>query len=302
MRKTLRLGTRGSQLALWQAHHVRDRLGELHPTLPVEIQIIKTEGDLSTRKSLSRFATKGVFVKELEAALLAEEIDLAVHSLKDVPTELPDPLLLPAILVREDPRDALVTSDGRAFDLLPKGALVGTSSPRRVSQLKGLRPDLEFKEIRGNLDTRIGKMRDGKYDAIVVAMAGLQRLKPEGALKSPMSLKDILPAPGQGALALECRASDRRVRKIVEGLHDEATAQCVGAERAVLAALGGGCQLPLGTHGTGGPGKRYRLSAVVADLNGRRVLRTDSSGGDPAEVAQRVAEQLKFLGAEKLLG
>lgn len=301
MTGVLRLGSRGSALALWQARHVRDRLERIHPGLAVEIVEIRTEGDVARDRPLSRFGSRGVFVKELEAALLEERIDLAVHSLKDVPTAVAAGLELCAILEREDPRDCLVTPDGRELGGLAAGTVVGTSSPRRVAQLLAARPDLTTRDIRGNLDTRLRKLGAGEFGALLVAMAGLNRLAPAGVRGRALEPGQMLPAPGQGALAVETRAGDRRVAELVAALHHESTARAVTAERALLAALGGGCQLPVGSLATVRAEGTIALSAVVAGRHGRTVLRASGDGADPVAVGGEVARELLARGAKALL-
>ncbi len=300
-RPQLKLGTRGSKLALWQAHHVRDLLARAHSGLEVEIVVVKTTADVAHDKPLTRFATQGVFVKELESALLSGAIDFAVHSLKDVPTELAAGLELGAILEREDPRDTLVTPEGVALEDLATESVVGTSSPRRVAQLLNIRPDLKPKEIRGNLDTRLRKMADGEYACLVLARAGLVRLSPPGVRHVPLSLEQMLPAPGQGAIAVELRTGDAATVDRIRSLHHDHTAKCVEAERAMLAALGGGCQLPVGSLASVSPRGKLVLRGVVADRQGRKLLRADGMGTSPFDVGKRVAEKLRFLGAEHLL-
>ncbi|MBI3891746.1 MAG: hydroxymethylbilane synthase [Candidatus Wallbacteria bacterium] len=300
--RVLRLGTRGSKLALWQANHVRDLLSRSHPGLEIEISVVKTSADVDQKRPLDRFATQGVFVKELETALLQKTVDFAVHSLKDVPTQIAGGLTLGAILEREDPRDTLVTPDGVALDDLEEGATVGTSSPRRVAQLMNVRPDLKTKDIRGNLDTRLRKMQEGDYGCLVLARAGLVRLAPPGVRHVPLSLEQMLPAPGQGAIAVELRADDVVTTEFIRSLHHDHTAKCVEAERAMLGALGGGCQLPVGCLASVSPRGKLVLRGIVADRQGRKLLRADGMGTNPTDVGNRVAEKLRYLGADYLLG
>ncbi|MEO7145097.1 MAG: hydroxymethylbilane synthase, partial [Bryobacteraceae bacterium] len=239
----IRIGSRGSQLALWQAHWIEARLGALGETC--QIEVIKTTGDKITDAPLSKIGGKGLFTKEIEDALLAGEIDVAVHSLKDLPVETPRGLTLAAIPEREDVRDALV---GKRLDELAKGAVVGTSSLRRAAQLLALRPDLKIETLRGNVDTRLRKLDEGKYDAIVLAAAGLGRLGWENRIAELIPAELILPAPGQGALAVETRDDRGRVTKLCRQLDDASARAAVTAERAALAALGGGCQVPIGAY------------------------------------------------------
>jgi hydroxymethylbilane synthase len=301
MERTIRLGTRGSKLALWQAQHVKDRLQRTTPGISVSVVVIKTTADVATEKPLARFGSQGVFVKELESALLDGAIDLAVHSLKDVPTALAPGLTLGAILEREDPRDTLVSPEGCKLGSLAEGSVVGTSSPRRVAQLLNLRPDLVLKDIRGNLDTRLRKMESGEFQALVLARAGIKRLAPAGVREVPFNHDEMLPAPGQGAIAIELRSEDEATRNLLAPLHHDETARSVAAERSVLAALGGGCQLPVGCLATVNSRGKVVLRAVVADRRGRKLLRAESTGTDPILVGNRLAEKLRFLGADILL-
>ena len=243
------IGSRGSQLARWQAHWIQTRLEQLGEQCRIEI--IRTTGDKITDVALSQVGAqvggKGLFTKEIEEALLAGAIDIAVHSLKDMPTELPDGLTLAAIPEREDPRDALI---GRKLEDLPAGARVGTGSLRRAAQLRALRPDLQIEDIRGNVDTRLRKLDEGRYDAIVLASAGLRRLGLENRIAEIFDPSVMCPAVGQGALAVETRDDDGAAFQIAKRLEDSATRSAVTAERAVLASLGGGCQAPMGAHAT----------------------------------------------------
>ncbi len=302
--QTIRLGTRRSPLARTQASQVVDRLRAGHPDLHVDLVLITTEGD---RTQDSRAATPawglGIFVKELEQALLDGAIDLAVHSLKDVPADVPAGLALVAVPEREDPRDALVTRNGDELDDLPPGARVGTSSLRRAAFLRAARPDLACLPVRGNVDTRCRKLLDGQYDAIVLARAGLARL----GLDVPHVLLDpalMPPAPGQGALALEARAEDDPVSRLVAPLHDAVTAAAVQAERQLMAELDAGCRLPVGALGTARGGGSLHLLAAVASPNGRQVLRAAGTGSleAPAELGSRLAAELRQAGADRLLG
>lgn len=295
------LGTRRSTLALRQAELVRECLRTADASLVVEIKGITTSGD-RRREALTEIGGRGVFVKELETALLARKIDLAVHSLKDLPSEIPPGLALVAIPTREDPRDALVTRDGASLEDLRAGAVVATGSPRRQAFLAAVRPDLRFVSIRGNIDTRLRRLREGHCDALVLAAAGLRRLGVEAQYHVlPMSV--ILPAPGQGALALEARAEglEDPVGRVVRKAHASELAAGVAAERAVLRALGGGCHLPLGAYGRVEDG-RLRLEAAVAGSGGK-VLRTDLEGSlaEAEGLGAEVAERLKAQGAGEIL-
>src|SRR5215472_3949288 len=242
----LRIGSRGSQLALWQANHVAGLLRQQGHT--VEIEVIKTTGDKITNVALAKVGTKGMFTKEIEDALADERVDLAVHSLKDVPTELSPEFELAAIMKREDPRDAFIAVKYAGLDDLPQGAKVGTSSLRRQCQLKALRPDLEIFPLRGNVDTRLRKLESGEYDAIILAAAGVHRLGLDKHVRTRIPEDVMCPAVGQGALAIETRSDDRQTRSLLVSLDDADTRLAIECERALLGALGGGCQVPIGAH------------------------------------------------------
>jgi hydroxymethylbilane synthase len=284
------IGSRGSQLALWQANWVRAQLEAIGHSCRIEI--IKTTGDRITGVPLAKVGTKGLFTKEIEEALLAGRIDLAVHSLKDLPTALPAGLCLAAIPPREDARDALV---GRRLTDLAAGARVGTSSLRRVAQLRAARPDLVIESVRGNLDTRLRKLAEGQYDALVVAAAGLRRLGWQDRIAEILPEELMCPAVGQGALAVETREGSRAA-EVCARLDDARTRAAVEAERAVLESLGGGCQVPIGAHGQISDA-RLHLRGVVASPDGRRVVRRETSG--PASDAVRLGRE---LGGELLAG
>lgn len=307
MKTRLIIGSRGSRLALWQAEWVKARLAELHPQVEVAIEIIKTSGDQLKHEPLSVIGGKGVFTKELEEALLDRRIDLAVHSLKDLPTQLPEGLLIAAITEREDTRDALVLRDGLSFAQqpsiknLPDGSIVGTSSPRRLTQLKHLRPDLTIKDLRGNVDTRLRKLDAGEYEAIILASAGLRRLGLEQRISAPIEIEEMLPAVGQGALGIETR-DDEEMPSLLAALdHPDTRAACM-AERALLRALGGGCQLPIAGHALVTV-ESLKLEGMVAAVSGETVIR-DSIEGAPADAEQLGAELATRLlrnGAQSLL-
>jgi hydroxymethylbilane synthase len=293
----IRIGTRGSLLARWQAEHVEERLTALGHE--VSLVVITTTGDRLLARRLEAVGGKGAFLKEIEDALEAREVDLAVHSLKDVPTVLPDGLELCAILERADPRDALLSS-GAGLDDLPRGATVGTTSLRRQAQLRAVRPDLSIADLRGNVDTRIRRLREGRFDAILLAMAGLVRLGRVDEVTEPLDPRRFIPAPGQGAIALECRADDAAVREAVAPLDHPSTARRVAAERSFLEALGGGCNVPLGAHAFE-DGAGLELIGLVARVDGSEVLRGQSRGTDAAEVGSTLAEELLSRGAGPLL-
>ncbi|HET7291959.1 MAG TPA: hydroxymethylbilane synthase [Vicinamibacteria bacterium] len=295
----LRIGTRASALALWQAHHVKGRLESLGHS--VEIRMITTLGDRMLDRRLESVGGKGAFLKEIEEALLADEVDLAVHSLKDVPTELPPGLALCAFLERADPRDALVSSSGARLDGLPPGARLGTTSLRRQSQLRARRPDLVVADLRGNVDTRLRRLREGAFEAILLAVAGMRRLERASEITEVLEPEVLLPAPGQGAIALECRAGDERAAAAVLPLGHEPTARVVTAERAFLAALGGGCNVPLGALAEEADGQ-LRLRAFVGREDGSAWLRSESRGAEPGALGRAVAEDLLARGAASFLG
>jgi hydroxymethylbilane synthase len=298
----LRVGTRGSLLARTQTEGVVERLQNLHPDLDVEIHIIQTTGDLRRDMPFAAVGTKGMFVKEIEQALLDGVIDIGVHSLKDMPGELPDGLELACIPRREDPLDALLSRDGSGLDELPGGAVVGTSSLRRQAQLRAYRPDFRLQELRGNLDTRLRKLEEGQYDAIVLACAGLKRLGLEGRITERLEPTVSVPAAGQGALALETRVGDTETRTLLAPLHDTDTADAVSAERAFLAALGGGCTVPAGALATVLQ-EALRLLAVAAAPDGALLLREEgrASRGEAANLGRAVAERLLERGGRDLL-
>lgn len=305
MRDQFTIGSRGSRLALWQAEWVKSSLERMRADARVEIEIIKTSGDVMRDVPLAVIGGKGVFTKELEEALLAGRIDIAVHSLKDLPTTLPAGLAIAAVTEREDPRDALVLpigkeSEAASIKSLRAGAIVGTSSPRRQSQLRHLRPDIELKDLRGNVDTRLKKLDAGWYDAIVLASAGLRRLGFDERISAAIDTAEMLPAVGQGALGIETRTDDDATNELVALLeHAPARAACT-AERALLFSLGGGCMVPIAAHATVA-GSRLRLEALVAGA--ARVIR-DSIEGETAHAAragERLAARLREMGADDLL-
>ena len=292
----LTIGSRGSQLALWQAHWVKRELEARGETCRIEI--IKTTGDRITDVPLAKVGTKGLFTKEIEEALLDGRIDLAVHSLKDLPTELPAGLIIAAIPAREDPRDALV---GATLTTLASGARVGTSSLRRVAQLRAVRPDLAIESVRGNVDTRLRKLGEGQYDALVMAAAGLRRLGWEARIAESLPVDVMCPAVGQGALAIETREASDAARSCAR-LDDTATRLGVEAERAVLATLGGGCQVPIGAYGRIA-GDRLDLVAIVASPDGTRLIRKNAAGpaGERVRIGEELGRQLLDAGARGIL-
>lgn len=302
----LTIGTRGSQLALWQANHVKQRLQATHPGLVVHLQVIKTTGDKITDVPLAKVGGKGLFVKEIEEAMLRGEIDLAVHSMKDVPTVLPRELHLAVVTEREDARDAVLSRDGRKFLDLPSGAVVGTSSLRRQAQLRSRRPDLAFESLRGNLDTRLRKLQEGRYAAVILAAAGLRRLGLEARVTEYLDATVSLPAIGQGALGLECRVDDARVHALIAALDHRPTHVCVAAERAFLERLEGGCQVPIAAHATlafDAGRELLRLDGLVASVDGARVIREQLAGLSAAgpEMGRLLAERILSRGGGEIL-
>jgi hydroxymethylbilane synthase len=307
MKDRLIIGSRGSKLALWQAEWVRERLGQLHPLKDISIEIIKTSGDVMKDAPLAVIGGKGVFTKELEEALLDGRIDLAVHSLKDLPTTLPKGLAIAAITEREDARDALVLREGLAIEqpsikYLPEGCIVGTSSPRRLSQLKYLRPSLAIKELRGNVDTRLRKLDAGEYDAVILASAGLRRLGLAQRISAPLEIGEMLPAVGQGALAIETRERDEETISTLALLDDQRTRAACTAERALLRALGGGCQLPIAAHAIVQE-QSLRLDGLVAEISGETIIRASLDGtvSEAEQLGNELALRLRERGAESLL-
>ncbi|HEX5435099.1 MAG TPA: hydroxymethylbilane synthase [Candidatus Angelobacter sp.] len=295
---SLRIGSRGSQLALWQANHVAGLLRNQGHR--VEIEIIKTTGDKILDVALAKVGTKGMFTKEIEEALADRRIDLAVHSLKDVPTELQPQFTLAAIMKREDPRDAFISVKYARLQDLPRGAKVGTSSLRRQCQLKAMRPDLEIFPLRGNVDTRLRKLESGKYDAIILAAAGVKRLGLDKHVRSRIEPEVMCPAVGQGALAIEARSSDTEVLSDLKFLNHPETHSAIACERAVLGSLGGGCQVPIGAFAEERNGV-FHLRAMVGRPDGSEILREVAEGKDPEQLGRETAQKLLKRGAEKIL-
>ncbi len=301
-KKTVRIGTRGSKLALWQAEWVKRELEERYPQVGVELVKIRTRGDKILDSPLAKIGGKGLFVKEIEEALLSGMVDLAVHSMKDVPTALPAGLHLKAITEREDPRDVLVSKDGTTLEELPEGAHIGTSSLRRQCQLWHTRRDLKISTLRGNLDTRLRKLHEGLYDAIVLAGAGMKRLGFEDHITQYISRDVMLPAIGQGALGIETRVADGFINELVAFLDHRETSISVRAERAFLERLEGGCQVPIAAHATVEEG-RIRLSGLVGTLDGMTIYKDSMEGSlDGAEgLGRELAERLLGRGADSVL-
>ncbi|MDH4043877.1 MAG: hydroxymethylbilane synthase [Gemmatimonadota bacterium] len=304
--RAIRLGTRASQLARWQTAHIASILRTANPELTCSEVTLSTEGDRDDRTPLPEIGGKGVFTEALEAALRAGQIDVAVHSLKDVPVEDTPGLVLAALCFRTDPRDVVIAPDRATLAALPHGARVGTCSTRRSAQLLALRPDLSLAALRGNVDTRVRKALDGEYDAIVIAAAGVTRLGLGGAVTEYLPLERMLPAPGQGALAVQCRADDPDVLALVRALDDPEVRATTEAERAFLEGLGGGCAAPIAAHARvedSAAGQRVALRGLVAALDGTRVIRVEAAGaaGHARAVGLQLAADARLQGAEALL-
>lgn len=300
-KKKITIGTRGSMLALWQANWVKSELERVHG-LTVELNIIKTTGDKITDVPLAQVGGKGLFVKEIEEALLDGRVDLAVHSMKDVPTEFPDGLALRCITKREDPRDALISREGKKLSELAEGAKVGTSSLRRRSQLLTKRPDLKITDLRGNLDTRLRKLEEGVYDAIILAGAGMNRLGWSDKITELIDPELMLPAIGQGALGIETRISDGETNELVSFFDHPNTSDAVKGERALLKKLEGGCQVPIAAYGTV-KDMTLKLKGLVAAVDGSRIIESSIEGNsrDAEALGVELAEKLLQMGAKEIL-
>lgn len=302
MKKSIVIGTRGSKLALWQAEHIAGRIRERYPAIEVTLKKIVTTGDKILDVPLAKIGGKGLFTKELENAMLSGEIDLAVHSLKDMPTELPEGLMLAAITTRADACDAFVSLRYASLDELPQGAKVGTSSLRRRAQILKYRPDLQTVDLRGNLDTRIKKLENQEMDAIILAAAGLKRLGLEKYITQILSAKICLPAVGQGALAIETRQDDPEVLSVLEFLNDSGTIAAVTAERAYLREVQGGCQVPVGVYGQIN-GDQLLLEATILKIDGTREVRAQMSAScsEAEELGVKLAQQMLAAGGKEIL-
>jgi len=300
--EVVRIATRRSPLAMWQAEFVRDRLQAHHPGLRVELVPLSTRGDRILDTPLAKIGGKGLFVKELEQAMLDGEADIAVHSMKDVPMEFPEGLELGVICPRETPFDAFVSNHHASFDALPPGAVVGTSSLRRRCQVLAARPDLRVLDLRGNVNTRLARLDDGQFDAIILACAGLRRLQMENRIAQQLDAELSLPAVGQGAVGIELRSGDATTRKLLQPLHHDASAVCVAAERAMNTALHGGCQVPIAGYAVLEQGRLW-LRGRVGEPHGNQLLRAEARAGADraAALGREVAQALLDQGAGDIL-
>ena len=302
---SLRIATRQSALALWQAEHVRALIASNHPELDIELVKITTQGDKILDRPLAKIGGKGLFIKELQLALLEGRADIAVHSMKDVPIDDVDDLEIAVILKRADPRDVVVSNKYSSIKSLPLGARVGTSSLRRKSQLMVLRSDLEIVDLRGNVPTRIQRMEDGDYDAVLLAAAGMKRLGLEAKISASLSTEQMLPAVGQGAIGIECREGDETVQALIEPLTDRDTTICVTAERALSRELHGSCEIPIAAHATLQNGQLY-LSALVASIDGKQIVsaqdtRSFQSIDDARTLGENLGSALLARGADEII-
>ncbi len=302
MSDVLKIATRKSPLALWQANYVRDALMVRHPDLEIELVTMVTQGDKILDTPLAKIGGKGLFVKELEVGMLEGRADIAVHSMKDVPVAFPDGLELAVILPREDPRDAFISNNYTSLEALPEGARVGTSSLRRQCQLKAKRPDLDIRDLRGNVNTRLSKLDEGQYDAILLAAAGMKRMGWDERITELLEPEQFIPAIGQGAIGIECRANDERVSLLIHSLNDDTTALRVRAERALNAALMGGCQVPIGGYAVLDHGVIV-LRGLVGEPDGSKIIEGVISGRpkDADELGRVLADDLLGRGAREIL-
>ncbi len=300
--KTVKIGTRGSKLALWQANFIKAEIEKKHNHINVELKIIKTKGDKILDVPLAMVGGKGLFVKEIEDALLKKDVDLAVHSMKDVPTFFPDGLYLPVITKREDYRDALVSRGGLKLNELPSKSIIGTSSLRRKSQLINLKSNLKIKDLRGNVDTRLKKLDRGEFDAIILAAAGLKRMGFENRITQYLDISYMIPAIGQGALGIEIRRNDEEILKLVSFLKDNNTFFEVEAERAFLKTLEGGCQVPIGCYGKI-ENNTLNLKGFVASVDGKKFIKSEISGdvSEYKELGVKLAENILNAGGKEIL-
>lgn len=298
----LSIATRKSPLAMWQAEFVKAQLLQQHPQLTVELIGMTTQGDVLLDTPLAKIGGKGLFIKELEEQMLAGKAQLAVHSMKDLPAILPEGFAIGAVLARHNPLDAFISNRYASIDELPQGAIVGTSSLRRKSQLLAMRPDLELHDLRGNIHTRLRKLDDGMYDAIILAAAGLERMEMNERIRTLIPAEMILPAVSQGALAIEILATDTATQALVDFFNDERTLACVNAERALNATLEGGCQVPIGAYAIW-DGEQVWLRGLVASLDGKEIIRGERRGAasDAAAMGESLAQELLANGAKRIL-
>ncbi len=298
----LRIVTRKSPLALWQANHVKTQLEAAHPDLQVDIIGIMTEGDRLLATPLTQIGGKGLFVKELEKALLERRADIAVHSIKDMPAQLPDKLILAAVCQREDPRDAFLSPLCNRLIDLPQGAIVGTASSRRTSLLKALRPDLTITNLRGNVGTRLRRLEDNQFDAIILAAAGLVRLQATDRIREYLDPEFWIPAVGQGAIGIECHAENQKIRELLTALEDPTTRHCITAERSMNQALGGGCQFPIAAYATYAE-EQLTIRGLVGEVTTGQLINARVTGPFQAakQLGQQLAQELLALGANNLL-
>lgn len=298
----IKIGSRGSKLALWQSEYISAEIRKHNPGVEVEIIKIKTKGDKILDAPLSKVGGKGLFVKEIEEAVLSGDAHLAVHSMKDMPTEIPEGLAIVSTPVREDPRDALVTNKGNSLKALPKGAGIGTSSLRRKSQIMNLRPDFQFADLRGNVDTRLKKLDEGQYDAIILAGAGLKRLGWAMRISCYLDYDECLPAVGQGIIAIEARVDDKDTCRLLEPLNHKETHIAAFAERAFLARLEGGCQVPIAAHAEISEAG-IKLEGLVASLDGKTIIRSSKEGSvnDAGQIGKELAEEILRSGGNEIL-
>lgn len=297
---TIRIATRTSPLAIWQAEHVASELLAIHPDVEVELVKMVTQGDRILDTSLSKVGGKGLFVKELEHGMLNDEADIAVHSMKDVPVQIPEGLCIQVIMQRENPHDAFVSNNYKSLTELPASAKVGTSSLRRASQIKARFPQLEILDCRGNVNTRLKKLDENQYDAIILAVAGLKRLGMDERIAGQLSIEESLPAIGQGAIGIECRVDDEQIHKLLADLNHAQTTSCVSAERAMNARLGGSCSVPIAGHAVIDRNEVY-LQGLIAAADGSAIYTAEATGNDPEQTGLAVAEDLLEQGAGKVL-
>lgn len=303
MSKSIRIGTRGSKLALWQANFVKDSLQKIFPDLKININVIKTSGDRFYDKSLSQIGGKGLFIKEIEEAILGNEVDIAVHSMKDVPVDLPEGLEISVFSEREDARDILISRDNLSFNDLEREAVVGTGSLRRQVQIKRLRVDLRLKELRGNVDTRLKKLADGEYDAIVLASAGVRRLGLENQITQHFSTDEMIPSPGQGIIGIECRVDDEETKMMIGKLNDKSSEISIQAERNFVNILGGDCSLPLGCYCEFKSDSNIDITGFVASVDGKKIVKDRVAGisSQNIELSNKLAENILSRGGKEII-